>query len=140
MSQLTITTSTYDGLSIAWAVVEHLHRDAERGPRTLFATHYQELTQLEKHLPRLRNFSVAVKEWQDDIVFVRRVVPGAADRSYGIQVARLAGLPLSVIDRAKTILSKLESDESSVTVAAPQARPKKKITVTPPDDSQLNLL
>ena len=99
------------------------------------------MTQLEKHLPRLRNFSVAVKEWQDDIVFVRRVVPGAADRSYGIQVARLAGLPLSVIDRAKSILSKLEGDESSVTVSAPQARPKKKITVTPADDdSQLSLL
>ena len=133
-------TSTYDGLAIAWAVVEHLHRNAERGPRTLFATHYQELTQLEKHLTRLRNFSVAVKEWQDDIVFVRRVVPGAADRSYGIQVARLAGLPISVIDRAKSILSKLESDDTSVTVAAPQARPKKKITVAPADDSQLNLL
>jgi DNA mismatch repair ATPase MutS len=71
-------TSTYDGLSIAWAVVEHLHRDADRGPRTLFATHYQELTQLEKHPPRLRNFSVAVKEWNDEIVFVRRVIPGAA--------------------------------------------------------------
>ena len=133
-------TSTYDGLAIAWAVVEHLHRDAEGGPRTLFATHYQELTQLEQHLPRLRNFSVAVKEWNDDIVFVRRVVPGAADRSYGIQVARLAGLPLSVIDRAKTILSKLESDDASVSVPSPQARPKKKITVAPPDDSQLNLL
>ncbi|MDB6093345.1 MAG: mismatch repair protein MutS [Verrucomicrobia bacterium] len=133
-------TSTYDGLSIAWAVVEHLHREPESGPRTLFATHYQELTQLDKHLPRLRNFSVAVKEWQDEIVFVRRVIPGAADRSYGIQVARLAGLPLSVIDRAKTILSKLESDDTSVTVSAPQARPKKKITVTPVDDSQLSLL
>jgi DNA mismatch repair protein MutS len=133
-------TSTYDGLSIAWAVVEHLHRDAERGPRTLFATHYQELTQLEKHLPRLHNFSVAVKEWNDDIVFVRRVVPGAADRSYGIQVARLAGLPLSVIDRAKTILAKLESDDTDVSLPAPQARPKKKLTVTPIDDSQLNLL
>ncbi|HQL22667.1 MAG TPA: DNA mismatch repair protein MutS, partial [Opitutaceae bacterium] len=80
-------TSTYDGLSIAWAVVEHLHRAPARGPRTLFATHYQELTQLDKHLPRLRNFSVAVKEWNDEIVFVRRVIPGAADRSYGIQVA-----------------------------------------------------
>ena len=133
-------TSTYDGLSIAWAVVEHLHRSNERGPRTLFATHYQELTQLEKHLPRLRNFSVAVKEWNDDIVFVRRVVPGAADRSYGIQVARLAGLPLTVIDRAKTILAKLESDDTDVTLPAPQARPKKKLTVTPSDDSQLNLL
>jgi len=135
-------TSTYDGLSIAWAVVEHLHRDPERGPRTLFATHYQELTQLEKHLPRLRNLSVAVKEWNDDIVFVRRVVPGAADRSYGIQVARLAGLPLSVIDRAKTILTRLESDDTSVTLPtpAPTARPKKKISVAPADDAQLNLL
>jgi DNA mismatch repair protein MutS len=133
-------TSTYDGLSIAWAVVEHLHRGAELGPRTLFATHYQELTQLDKHLPRLRNFSVAVKEWNDDIVFVRRVVPGAADRSYGIQVARLAGLPPSVLDRAKTILARLESDDTSVELPAPQARPKKKISVKPPDDAQLNLL
>ena len=135
-------TSTYDGLSIAWAVVEHLHRDPVSGPRTLFATHYQELTQLEKHLPRLRNFSVAVKEWNDDIVFVRRVVPGAADRSYGIQVARLAGLPLTVIDRAKTILAKLESDDASVSLPAPApaARPRKKITVEPTDDSQLSLL
>jgi len=133
-------TSTYDGLSIAWAIVEHLHRSAERGPRTLFATHYQELTQLDKHLLRLRNFSVAVKEWNDEIVFVRRVIPGAADRSYGIQVARLAGLPLSVIDRAKTILAKLESDDATVSLPAPQAKPKKKITVTPADDSQLSLL
>jgi DNA mismatch repair protein MutS len=133
-------TSTYDGLSIAWAVVEHLHRHPERGPRTLFATHYQELTQLEKHLPRLRNFSVAVKVWNDEIVFVRRVIPGAADRSFGIRVARLAGLPLSVIDRAKTILAKLESDDTTVSLPAPQARPKKKITVAPADDSQLSLL
>ncbi len=133
-------TSTYDGLSIAWAVVEHLHRSPERGPRTLFATHYQELTQLEKHLPRLKNWSVAVKEWNDDIVFVRRVVPGAADRSYGIQVARLAGLPLGVIDRAKTILAQLESDEVTVTLPSPQARPKKKIRVEAGDDDQLKLM
>ncbi len=136
-------TSTYDGLSIAWAVVEHLHRQPANGPRTLFATHYQELTQLDKHLPRLRNFSVAVKEWNDEIVFMRRVVPGAADRSYGIQVARLAGLPLSVIDRAKTILAKLESDDTSVTLpasATPTAKPKKKISVTPADSDQMSLL
>ncbi len=135
-------TSTYDGLSIAWAVVEHLHRGETHGPRTLFATHYQELTQLEKHLTRLRNFSVAVKEWNDDIVFVRRVIPGAADRSYGIQVARLAGLPLSVIDRAKTILAKLETDDTSVELpSAPKAKPKKKISVKPDaEDSQLSLL
>lgn len=136
-------TSTYDGLSIAWAVVEHLHRDAERGPRTLFATHYQELTQLEKSLGRLRNFSVAVKEWNDDIVFLRRVVPGAADRSYGIQVARLAGLPAPVIDRAKNILARLESDDTTVELPAaqPKARPKKKITIKAADDAeQLSLL
>ncbi|HEY0945940.1 MAG TPA: DNA mismatch repair protein MutS [Opitutaceae bacterium] len=133
-------TSTYDGLSIAWAVVEHLHREAERGARTLFATHYQELTQLEKHLSRLRNYSVAVKEWNDEIVFVRRVIPGAADRSYGIQVARLAGLPITVIDRAKVILAKLESDDTTVELPAPQAKPKKKISVKAADDAQLSLL
>jgi DNA mismatch repair protein MutS len=133
-------TSTYDGLSIAWAVVEHLHRDPTRGPRTLFATHYQELTQLDRHLLRMRNFSVAVKEWNDEIVFVRRVVPGAADRSYGIQVARLAGLPTGVIDRAKEILARLEGDDTSVTLPSPQARPKKKITVAPADPAQLDLL
>ena len=134
-------TSTYDGLSIAWAVVEHLHRGKDRGPRTLFATHYQELTQLEKYLVRLKNYSVAVKEWNDDIVFVRRVVPGAADRSYGIQVARLAGLPLAVIDRAKTILERLESDDTTISLpAAPSARPKKKISVEPEDEGQLDLL
>ena len=133
-------TSTYDGLSIAWAVVEHLHRDPSRGPRTLFATHYQELTQLDRHLLRMRNLSVAVKEWNDEIVFVRRVVPGAADRSYGIQVARLAGLPPGVIDRAKAILARLEGDDSSVSLPSPSARPKKKITVAPPDAGQLDLL
>lgn len=106
-------TSTYDGLSIAWAVVEHLHGDAQRGPRTLFATHYHELTQIEGELARIRNFCVAVKEWNDRIIFVRQVQRGAADRSYGIQVARLAGLPTSVIDRAKVILAKLEADDSS---------------------------
>jgi DNA mismatch repair protein MutS len=134
-------TSTYDGLSIAWAVVEHLHRDHAHGPRTLFATHYQELTQLDKHLDRLTNLSVAVKEWNDEIVFVRRVVPGAADRSYGIQVARLAGLPREVIGRASEILARLESEEAVVTVSAPapKARPRKSIQVAPAEDIQLNL-
>jgi DNA mismatch repair protein MutS len=134
-------TSTYDGLSIAWAVVEHLHRDPARGPRTLFATHYQELTQLERHLPRLRNLSVAVKEWNDEIVFVRRVVPGAADRSYGIQVARLAGLPLSVIDRAKVLLAQLERGDAPVTVpAAPRPQPRRKISIAAEPSTQLDLL
>lgn len=106
-------TSTYDGLSIAWAVVEHLHGKSDKGPRTLFATHYHELTQLERQLKRVRNYCVAVKEWNDSIIFVRQVVRGGADRSYGIHVARLAGLPESVIRRAQVILEKLESDESS---------------------------
>jgi len=133
-------TSTYDGLSIAWSVVEYLHRDDERGPKTLFATHYQELTELEKHLNRLENFSVAVKEWNDDIVFVRSVIKGAADRSYGIQVARLAGLPAPVIDRAKEILNKLESDDATVTMSSPgpRSKPRKKIRVQT-DDKQLDL-
>jgi DNA mismatch repair protein MutS len=133
-------TSTYDGLSIAWAVVEHLHRDPARGPRTLFATHYHELTQLERHLVRLRNLSVAVKEWNDEIVFVRRVVAGAADRSYGIQVARLAGLPPAVIERAKAILARLEGEDSTIDLASPQGRPKRKITVARADAAQLDLL
>lgn len=129
-------TSTYDGLSIAWSVVEHLHQNDDAGPKTLFATHYQELTQLDKHLNRLENFSVAVKEWNDDIVFVRQVVAGAADRSYGIQVARLAGLPATVINRAKEILQKLESDDATVTVSSPtpKAKPRKKIHVETNDD------
>ena len=86
-------TSTYDGLAIAWAVVERLHGPGAAGPRTLFATHYHEFTLLEQSLPRLRNYAVAVKEWNDEIIFVRQVTRGAADRSYGIQVARLAGSP-----------------------------------------------
>lgn len=105
-------TSTYDGLSIAWAVVEYLHSSSGEGPKTLFATHYHELTRLAHSLPRLRNFSVAVKEWNDEIIFVRQVTPGASGRSFGIQVARLAGLPDRVVDRAKKILSTLEGGDS----------------------------
>ena len=104
-------TSTYDGLSIAWSVVEHLHGDSKAGPKTLFATHYHELTQLSESLPRLKNFAVAVKEWNDEIIFVRQVTPGASERSFGIQVARLAGLPDQVVTRAKQILSSLENGQ-----------------------------
>lgn len=120
-------TSTYDGLSIAWAVMEHLHGEQDKGPRTLFATHYHELTQLEKSLPRLRNYCVSVKEWNDEIIFVRQVIRGAADRSYGIQVARLAGLPAKVIKRAKIILDELESEGQVVQQHLKQTpKPKKK--------------
>ena len=101
-------TSTFDGLSIAWAAVEHLH--AGNRSRALFATHFHELTALSAKLERLHNATVRVKEWQGDVVFLHEVVPGAADRSYGIQVAKLAGLPPSVIERAKLVLAKLESE------------------------------
>jgi len=101
-------TSTYDGLSLAWAVVEELSTRARGGIRTLFATHYHELTSLEGKIEGLRNLNIAVKEWKGDIVFLRRLVPGPADRSYGIEVAKLAGVPKGVVDRAREILAKLE--------------------------------
>lgn len=106
-------TSTYDGLAIAWAVVEHLHGSEATGPRTLFATHYHELTQLDRQCSRVRNYHVAVKEWNDQIIFVRQVNPGPAERSFGIHVARLAGLPEAVLQRAGHILARLESEESA---------------------------
>ncbi|MGJ5033200.1 DNA mismatch repair protein MutS [Bradyrhizobium sp. HKCCYLR1023] len=100
-------TATFDGLSIAWAAIEHLHESNRC--RTLFATHYHELTALAAKLPRLFNATVRVKEWQGDVVFLHEVLPGSADRSYGIQVAKLAGLPPAVISRAKSVLAKLEA-------------------------------
>ena len=117
-------TSTYDGLSIAWAVVEHLHGKDSEGPKTLFATHYHELTRLSESLPRLKNYSVAVKEWNDEIIFVRQVTPGASERSFGIQVARLAGLPEGVVGRAKQILATLEESDTSETKAPSIEFPK----------------
>ncbi|MFW6218282.1 MAG: DNA mismatch repair protein MutS, partial [Verrucomicrobiota bacterium] len=132
-------TSTYDGLSIAWAVIEHLHPRDAAGPRTLFATHYHELTQLAKTLARLQNYSVAVKEWNDEIIFVRQVVKGAADRSYGIQVARLAGLPATVIDRAKTILERLEADDSSHNLLRKRMKKESTGQNTKEEDDQLAL-
>ncbi|MFW6171048.1 MAG: DNA mismatch repair protein MutS [Planctomycetota bacterium] len=101
-------TSTYDGLSLAWAIVEHLHDHVHC--RTLFATHYHELTDLANTLPGVTNLNVSVKEWKDHVVFLHKIVPGAADKSYGIHVARLAGVPRSVNERAKQILSQLEAE------------------------------
>jgi len=106
-------TSTFDGLSIAWAVAEYLATNARVRPKTLFATHYHELTDLADATPGVVNFHVAAREWKDDIVFLRKILPGRSDRSYGIQVARLAGLPAPVIDRAREILTALERDELS---------------------------
>jgi DNA mismatch repair protein MutS len=106
-------TSTFDGLSIAWAVAEYLATNPKARPKTLFATHYHELTDLADVLPGVVNAHVAAREWKDDIIFLRKIVPGRSDRSYGIQVARLAGLPASVVSRAKAILTGLERDELS---------------------------
>jgi DNA mismatch repair protein MutS len=124
-------TATFDGLSIAWATVEHLH-DVNKC-RALFATHFHELTALAARLDRLHNATVRVKEWQGDVVFLHEVVPGSADHSYGIQVAKLAGLPASVIERAKLVLAKLEQEdrakpkgfEDLPLFAAPYAPPQK---------------
>jgi DNA mismatch repair protein MutS len=106
-------TATFDGLSIAWAVAEYLASNSRARPKTLFATHYHELTDLADALPGVVNAHVAAREWKDGIIFLRKIVPGRSDRSYGIQVARLAGLPPSVIARAKEILAGLEHDELS---------------------------
>src|SRR5487761_838832 len=119
-------TSTFDGLSIAWAVVEHLHGNAR--PRTLFATHYHELTELERLLPGVKNVHVSVREAGSEIIFLRRVEPGAADKSYGIEVARLAGLPAPVIERAREVLAEHEKSEHKLTEelspgAAPPPQP-----------------
>ncbi|HMK35199.1 MAG TPA: DNA mismatch repair protein MutS [Desulfomonilaceae bacterium] len=104
-------TSTFDGLSIAWAVTEYLHDRADGGPRTLFATHYHELVDIALVKERVRNYNIAVREWEDKIVFLRKIVPGGCSRSYGIQVAKLAGIPEAVIARSREILSNLEKEE-----------------------------
>jgi DNA mismatch repair protein MutS len=104
-------TSTYDGLSIAWAVAEALHDRDNKGVRTLFATHYHELTELISTKFRVKNFNIAVKEWKDRIIFLRKLVPGGTSRSYGVQVARIAGIPEEIIERAKEILNNLEKGE-----------------------------
>jgi DNA mismatch repair protein MutS len=117
-------TSTFDGLSIAWSVAEFLHDKIKA--RTLFATHYHELTKLAEERSGVCNFNVAVREWNDQIIFLRKIVPGGADKSYGIQVARLAGLPKEILDRAKDILSHLEAPNG--TLAQPGKTRKRRST------------
>ena len=128
-------TSTFDGLSIAWAVVEYLHDN--KGPKTLFATHYHELTELSMTKPRVRNFNVAVSEWNGEIIFLRRIVEGGTNRSYGIQVARLAGLPDEVVARAREVLANLETGELDEKGMPRLARSKEKGGEH--DQDQLNL-
>ncbi len=121
-------TSTFDGLSIAWAVAEYLHNHSQVAAKTLFATHYHELTELALILPRVKNYNIAVKEWGDKIIFLRKIVEGGCDHSYGIQVAQLAGLPAKVINRAKEVLINLETDELTDNEMPKLARPVQKGT------------
>jgi len=111
MDEIGRGTSTFDGVSIAWAVAEYIHDTPACRSRTLFATHYHELTELAVTRERIKNFTVAVREWNDQVIFLRTIIPGGASHSYGIQVARLAGMPADVIERAREILQNLENGE-----------------------------
>ncbi len=130
-------TSTFDGLSIAWSVAEFLHDKIKA--RALFATHYHELTKLASERKGVCNFNVAVREWNEQIIFLRKIVPGGADKSYGIQVARLAGLPKEILDRAKDILSHLEAPNGTIEQPAKTKKQKGK-RQTEPEKPQLDLL
>ena len=133
-------TSTFDGLSIAWAVIEHISNTKLCGAKTLFATHYHELTELEGKLSGVNNYCIAVKEKGDDIVFLRKIVKGGADKSYGIQVAKLAGVPDSVIQRAKELVEELSDADITAAVKDLTAPKKKqKITYDQVDMAQMSL-
>ncbi|WDP89191.1 MAG: DNA mismatch repair protein MutS [Desulfobacter sp.] len=137
-------TSTYDGMSIAWAVAEYLHDLNAKGVKTLFATHYHELTRLEATKPRIKNYNIAVKEFNDNIVFLRRLVEGGTNKSYGIQVARLAGVPDRIIDMAKGVLASVETHQAPQPEVMPgpvDSKPakKKKKTRKARDDGQMDL-
>ena len=129
-------TATFDGLSIAWSVAEHLHDEVQC--RTLFATHYHELCALSDSKKSVANFNVAVREWNDDIIFLRKILPGQADKSYGIQVARLAGLPKPILDRAKEILSHLEMSSSKPSQERKKS-PEAKKALPEADSPQMDL-
>ena len=131
MDEIGRGTSTYDGFSIAWAVVSYLHDLKGKGVKTLFATHYHELTALERLNPRIKNFNISVKEWEDQIIFLRKLVEGGASRSYGIQVARLAGIPESVINHAKSILNDIEDEKHHLPVVTETQIRKKNVKPAP---------
>ena len=131
-------TSTFDGLSIAWSVAEFLHDKIKA--RTLFATHYHELTKLADQRSGVCNLNVAVREWNEQIIFLRKIIPGGADKSYGIQVARLAGLPKEILDRAKDILVHLEKPEQSATHAGKGRKSKAKAGMPTAEKPQMDLL
>ena len=114
-------TSTYDGISIAWAIVEYIHENTRGRARTLFATHYHELNEMEKSFPRIKNFNVSVKEVDGKVIFMRKLVPGGSEHSFGIHVAKIAGMAPSIIKRANQILKELESNNSGNGVSRPTA-------------------
>ena len=125
-------TSTFDGLSIAWSIVEYLHENKSIAAKTMFATHYHELTELEMIFKRVKNLNVAVKEWGEQIIFLRKIVEGGSDHSYGIQVAKLAGIPNKVIKRAREVLSSLEQN-----ALTPNHKPKiAAVKGEPPEEIQ----
>jgi len=130
-------TSTFDGLSIAWSVAEFLHDKIKA--RTLFATHYHELTRLAEERKGVANFNVAVREWNEQIIFLRKIIPGGADKSYGIHVARLAGVPKEILDRAKDILSRLEKPNGTTDVPKPKSRRSKRAAAAS-EKPQMDLL
>jgi DNA mismatch repair protein MutS len=129
-------TSTFDGIGIAYAVAEHLHQAPGLGCRTLFATHYFELTELEEEFPRIRNYQVMVREWNGKIVFLHQVMPGSSEHSYGVAVARLAGLPESVLRRAREVLARLELSRPAGLKTTAQAS----LFEQPAEDTKLNAL
>ena len=129
-------TSTFDGLSIAWSVAEFLHDKIKA--RALFATHYHELTKLAEERSGVCNLNVAVREWNEQIIFLRKIVPGGADKSYGIQVARLAGLPKEILDRAKDILAHLEKPDGAV--RHPQKKQRSRGAMPTAQKPQMDLL
>jgi DNA mismatch repair protein MutS len=131
-------TSTFDGLSIAWSVAEFLHDETKA--RTLFATHYHELTKLAEERSGVCNYNVAVREWNEQIIFLRKIVPGGADRSYGIQVARLAGVPKVILDRAKDILAHLEAPNGATEGSSPKPKRTAKTAMPDAHKPQLELL
>jgi len=132
MDEIGRGTSTYDGVSIAWAIVEYLHNHKDFRPKTLFATHYHELNQLEEDLPRVKNFNVSVKEVGDKIIFMRKLKPGGSQHSFGIHVAQMAGMPNRVVLRANEILHFLEKDKR-------KNKDGKKLQDLPPATPQLSL-
>ena len=121
MDELGRGTSNHDGISIAWAIVEYLHEHPKAQARTLFATHYHELNEMEKNFSRIKNYNVSVKEVENKVIFLRKLMRGGSEHSFGIHVAQIAGMPKSIVKRASTILKQLEADNSGVGVGKPSA-------------------